>query len=121
MSVVLTYTGGSLTLPNPILGDSVHFEPAVTMHLTLDKSIHTYVKNPHTRLVLDFENVAYATCTLFVEFIRKSSGLIVTITNWDTNVYIGLLSVESCTSELNGATECNEVGNIHVELEAVNV
>ena len=130
--ITFTSTFGSVSLPNPLLGDSEQLNVFTSFQLTMSGEIRSFKKTgTHSRFLVTFINLSQLEYLALKAFIEGSSGLLMTYTDYNSTVFNGVLinnpfeitpnARRQCTGvEADCAADNKEVATTRLEFQAVN-
>jgi len=120
---MITLSGGtfSVTLPNPILGDSEQYLLKTDYQISYSWLVHSTVKTiVNSKLLMKFESLTATQKENLEEFITAASGLPIIYTDYLLKTWMGILTNEPFEFIHIGKNECEEIWSIMLEFEALN-
>ena len=120
--IVFTSTAASVTLPNPILGNSEQFNTHVKYGFSMSTKVRSTIKTvTHSKLLLGFTELTTASKEALKAFLLTSRGLAVTYTDYDTIDWVGSILGDTFEFVHVGSDECTELWSITIEFQVTNL
>jgi len=130
---MITFDDGthSITLSNPVLGDSEQLDIKVKYEFSMSKEIHSTIKTlTHSKFLLTFDSLTTTQKDAFATFLVNQRGLGVTYTDYTGNDYTGMIvgdtfdftqvSIKNVMHDHEASVDCEELWSIALEFEAIN-
>lgn len=90
---MITFASGSLSisLSNPELGDSEQYNLKTSFKLTMDNSMHSYLRTPvNGKFLLSFTDLTDTELLDFITFLENTADLTLEYTDYDNDIWNGI-------------------------------
>ena len=127
--ITLSCGTSTISLPNPILGDSEQVDTKIKFEYSMSKAVHTTKRTyAHSKLLFSFGSLTTTEKTSLYNFLIAQRGKYVTYTDYNGDAHAGILLGDTfefvqVSNKLVNATyedslDCEELWSITLELEA---
>jgi len=119
--ITLTSPISSITLPNPILGDSEQLDVKTKFEYSMSRVVHSTKKTtPHSKLTIAFEDITRTKMLEFQTFLLNGRGKSCIYVDYNGITWIGTLLGDPFEFRYVGKNECEELYSITIELEDIS-
>lgn len=127
--ITLTHALGSITLDNPILGDSEQLDIKVKYEFSMARVVHSTKKTtPHSKLILAFDKITRTKMLEFNTFLLNARGIACTYVDYNGDSWIGTILGDPFEFQYLGTKVCEdtdpptivEIYSITIEFEDID-